>query len=426
MVLRAANARSSPPRFLPLFLLALAACGRHQGGAPAPASRHTLLQEGTAPAEAVFGCPMDCEAPRSEPGRCAACGMQLVARHGAGAYVCLEHLDSVALEPGACAQCGAPRSAASAAAVWRCPRHAELALEERGECPICTRALVSMTVALVWSCGAHDITRLEEGACPTCGSALERICLPLPHGDHNPKHGGVFFMAPDLWHHLEGTLPEEGRFRLYLYDDFTRPLAAAGFEGRIRLSSAGEHGVVDEQADATPLLPAAGGEYLEARVEPFALPLELTAWVRLGGREERFDFRFGALSTPPGGEPPQDGAAARSSASGPEIPESAAGIVAEILIRDLRLRLLIHEAAWTKLYVPAFEAKELALALEERFPDLSPERRGALSRAVKDIVRGAWLLDSRGDLGDREGALEAYGTFSAGVEALRELFALFR
>ena len=30
--------------------------------------------------------------------------------------------------------------------------------------------------------------------------------------DHQPKHGGVFFMAPDRTHHLEGVLLPAGTF----------------------------------------------------------------------------------------------------------------------------------------------------------------------------------------------------------------------
>ena len=33
-------------------------------------------------------------------------------------------------------------------------------------------------------------------------------------------------MAPDNWHHLEGAYPSARTFRLYVYDDYGRPLPA--------------------------------------------------------------------------------------------------------------------------------------------------------------------------------------------------------
>ncbi len=44
------------------------------------------------------------------------------------------------------------------------------------------------------------------------------------HSDHDPKHGGIFFMALDEVHHLEGTLSDPGMFRVYLYNAMTMPL----------------------------------------------------------------------------------------------------------------------------------------------------------------------------------------------------------
>lgn len=55
--------------------------------------------------------------------------------------------------------------------------------------------------------------------------------LPSPQGssekahmDHKPKHGGLFFMSLDNVHHLEGVLLPPGTFRVYLYDEYAKPL----------------------------------------------------------------------------------------------------------------------------------------------------------------------------------------------------------
>ena len=100
------------------------------------------------------------------------------------------------------------------------------------------------------------------------------------HADHTPRHGGIFFMAPDSYHHLEGTLALETReFRLYLYDNFTRPMDARRFQARV--------GSLD-------LTPTPNGEYLSGRLDEIpGTPPHITAFVRFAERrEDRFDFVF--------------------------------------------------------------------------------------------------------------------------------------
>ena len=48
----------------------------------------------------------------------------------------------------------------------------------------------------------------------------------MPHMDHQAKHHGIFMMAPDNIHHIEGVLLPSSNFNLYLYDEYTKPLSA--------------------------------------------------------------------------------------------------------------------------------------------------------------------------------------------------------
>src|SRR5205823_2431869 len=113
---------------------------------------------------------------------------------------------------------------------------------------------------------------------------------PRPHGNHNPQHGGQFFMAPDNWHHLEGVYPRAGVFRLHVYDDYSRPLTGA----KLRAVGARVTAANGESA----LTVARGRNFLEARVAAAALPAQMAARVKFapGTPEYRFDFTFSAYS----------------------------------------------------------------------------------------------------------------------------------
>jgi hypothetical protein len=197
-------------------------------------------------------------------------------------------------------------------------------------------------------------------------------------------------MAPDGFHHLEGVLTPSGAFRFYLYDDFTRPKDPRTVEGRL------EGGTVP---------PLVTPDYLEfpGSGEPEGIPAERVLFVRFApdGPEERFDFVFVG-----------EGETATAELTPFRIPDTAEEMRVALLARVSRLQEMMRRGLWNELYIPALEAKDIALALYRAKP--------VLAAPVKRIVRGAWLLDIYGDLGNRIKVEAAYQIFLEGIDELKE------
>ena len=140
----------------------------------------------------------------------------------------------------------------------------------------------------------------SPGACPTCGMTLvETRSGAIEHTDHTPKHGGVFFMSADNWHHLEGVVIPPDEFRLYLYDNFTRPIFATGIDAVAEISQNNTADPSSPRPVSENLTPGAGGAYLAARIPAASVqPLSLAVHVRFqpGGKAELFNFSFPAMT----------------------------------------------------------------------------------------------------------------------------------
>jgi Heavy metal binding domain len=206
---------------------------------------------------------------------------------------------------------------------WTCPMHPEVVDDSSGKCPICGMTMTAVRLDLVWSCQLHldAVTDYQEGRCRICGRQLVKIIKALsfacpvhtkvnevnpgrcpidkrtlvakyslrPHGDHNPKHGGNFVMAPNNWH-LEATHPAASQFRLYVYDDYSRPFIPKGFTGRIVNGDA-----------SIPFKAAPGGSFLQARIRETSLPAAIVVKARFEASqpEYHFDFAFYDYSREP-------------------------------------------------------------------------------------------------------------------------------
>jgi hypothetical protein len=382
---------------------------------------------------------------------------------------CPMHPDVVESRPGSCPLCRMALVPIRLDTAWMCPIHTTVMDDKEGTCRVCRRQLIQVRVAVTWTCLAQPgIDRMEPGACPD-GSAMVRRRTLRPHGNHNPQHGGQFFMAPDNWHHLEGTYPRDRVFRLYLYDDYARALSPADMKRvQARLVTRETFDPATRKTTeiaAFPLRVAGSGAYLEVRLDAVKLPAEMTAKVKIkpDAPEYRFDFTFqrvttepaaaarpqtaaaaagkptavsrtpdaadaragGSSPTPPGTVPASSNTTADAALAPLQIPDTIGGILEQLQLRNRYVRDLIQQGNFAAVWVPAFQARDLAIALEPHLGHLPPDARELGEPALQRVVRVAWLLDAFGDVGNRQqlesGRVEFSAAIAAVVAAFREV-----
>ncbi|MDR1988644.1 MAG: hypothetical protein LBQ09_00265 [Acidobacteriaceae bacterium] len=404
-------------------------------------------------------------------------------------YTCPMDTDVLEEKPGACPICKMDLVPIRIDAKWWCPTHTKLEVHDGpGKCRRDGKDLIPVTLSISWTCPGSDNKLLDPGKCPD-GSA-RRIDYELrAHGDHNPRHGGQFFMAEDQWHHIEGTYPSAGLFRVYFYDNFTKPLNAKEFSGAF---------VILDQAykeiASFPLALAGDGTTMEAKIPANYAGLPLNGGARItfgaGKKPQLFNFTFPAYSKDPaapaskvgrlepsrvpfaasiapttGGfsfrqlaradaEPAvaatQDPATQSSSGSQAtpaplvldsplnisqelaaatdeaRLPQAVPDLINVLTERFEEIQKLIAEGALGQAWLPAMGTKTVALVLDSKSASLPAAQREAVSAAAKRIITAAWEIDAYGDLGNGKKIIEAFGRLSSAVADLKGAYGTSR
>ena len=301
-----------------------------------------------------------------------------------------------------------------------------------------------ITVSLYFTCRNDPAVReLEPGSCADGSPRIKRF-ERRSHGDHNPRHGGQLFMADDNWHHLEGTLIQPNVFRVYFYDDFTRPLTASGFSATLARTD-----LYGRDVDAPAAVKAGrikDRSTLEVAVPKTSLPVSFALRVKFkpDDKERVFNFTFSDYSKEFGPRPAASPTTSPQTANNvtggsvPSYPFSGGGnpvardealpsgtpeLLAELAKNAQSVTTLLEKEIWPEFSYPAIAAKDIALALEETHVNDLPEgQRIQMTSAVRRLTLAAWQIDAAGDLGNKERLMPLYRDFSAAVADIQRLY----
>lgn len=294
-----------------------------------------------------------------------------------------------------------------------------------GYCPVDNEPLLHKSrfepvrtyTCLTPACDMQKQIFYGPGLCPSCGQPV----TGMGHMDHTPVHGGwQFFMADNMYHHLEGVMTEPGRFKLYFYDDWKTPLDARNFRATVYVMNENpDTGEVTEEAYPM-YVDTPGDEFMVADL-PAELPLSFYAMVWLAGEEKRYDFVFEELTSPQTA-PELEMRLHAHDCPPVTIPAGTNSRVAMIVERMAVLQDHIDAEEWLQLHCPAYEAKDAMEALGKEPGDLNIRQVGRLKKATALINQGALALDRAGDAKDAARVHKALETFSEGVALLREVY----